>query len=155
MGKVKMSKADRGIAFYIEALALLTVFTAVIVVLMNGFSSARKLSTKAAVLSKAVHLAENAAEMASSSKSGEMLFDLLNENGNASALEEAGDDLRSIYRAKYDEDMMPEADGTFCVDVSWMPEAGGMAKSEISVYWNGSTEPVYALELGIYIGNAD
>lgn len=148
MGKVK---ANRSTVFYIEVFALLAVFVAVIVVLMNGFSSAERLSREAAALSCAVHLAENAAEMASASKSGDMLFNLLDENGNAFVLEEGVS--RSIYRARYDEDMMPAADGIFCVDVSWLLEDGGMAKSAVAVYLNGGDEPVYELELGIYIGD--
>lgn len=157
MEKVKADKAGRSPAFYIyiEAFALLAVFVATIALLMKGFSSAERLSRDAEVLSKAAHLAENAAEMASASDSGEMLLALLDENGNAFALEEADNALRSICRARYDEDMMPAADGIFCVDVSWIQNDDGMAKSEINVYWNGGINPVYALELAIYTGNAD
>lgn len=151
MEKSTGKKADGSIVFYIEALVLLAVFTAVITVLMNGFSSAEKLSRKAASLSCAVHLAQNAAEMASASKSGDMLFGMLDENGNACVIEE--DASRAIYSARYDEAMMPAADGIFRVDVSWAPKEGGMAESKISVYRNDGDEPLYALELGIYIGS--
>lgn len=136
---------------YIEILALLAVFTAVMVVLVNGFLSAGRLSREATVLSKAVHLAENAAEIALASESGEMLFGLLDENGNACALEGTDDASRSVYRAKYDADMMPAPDGIFAVDVSWMPGEGGMARSTVNVYCNGGAEPVYALELAAYV----
>lgn len=151
MGKGTENGADRGIAFYIETLALLTVFTAVIVVLVNSFFSAGRLSRKATVLSKAVHLAESAAEMVSSSESGDMLFGLLDENGNASVLETADGVSGSVYRAKYDEDLVPAADGIFYVDVSWAPEEGGLVRSTIDVYSGDGTEPVYALELAAYV----
>ncbi len=151
MEKIMRNKTGKKIAFYIETLALLVVFTAVTAVLATGFLLAGKLSQKAAVLTKAVHLAENAAEMASASTSGEMLFRLLDE-GNACVLTEAADVSRSTYRAKYDADMAPAADGIFSLDISWMPEEDGLTKSAIAVYWDDGTEPVYTLELALYTG---
>lgn len=149
MGKGRKNKAkgiafQKGIAFYIETFALFAVFAAAAVVLARGFVLAGKLSRDARALSNAVHLAENAAEMASASESGEMLFGLLNENGNVGEIEEG------VYRARYDADMLPSADGIYSVDVSWNKEEGRLVKCAISVYQNGEAEPLYALDLTLY-----
>lgn len=146
----KECKQDGAAAFYIETFALLAVFTAVTVLLVNGFLLAGKLSREAGVLSGAVHLAENAAEMVAASDSGEMLFGLLNEAGNASVLEAAEGGLGNVYRAEYDSDTMPESGGIFYADVSWIPDQDGLVRSTIDVYWNNGAEPVYTLELAVY-----
>lgn len=146
MGKRKVNRAS---AFYIETLALLAVFAMVTVILVKGFVLADRLSRKAEALSKAVHLAENAAEMAAASDSGEMFLDLLNENGNACALE-AADALCSAYRAEYDAEMMPAKEGAFRLEVSRSLEQGGLVRSAIKVYWDDAAEPVYALDLAVY-----
>ena len=134
---------------FIETLTLLVIFTIVIIALMKGFLFAGKLSREADSLSKAVHLAENAAEMVSASESGETLLSLLNENGNAYVLKQT-DDI-CIYRAAYDTDMNPASGGTFYADVSWKPGQDGLVKSTVAVYRNNEKEPIYSLDLTVYI----
>ncbi len=148
-------KRDGTTAFFIETLMLFTVFTVVTVVLMKGFSFAGKLSRDAESLSKAAHLAEAAAEMVSASESGETLLSLLNENGNASVLEQAADASYSVYRAKYDADMRPSADGIFYADVSWKPGQDGLVRSTVNIYRSGETEALYSLDLAVYINVND
>lgn len=152
LGGVGWRGLDGVRVFYLESLTLLVVFTAVTVVLVSAFASAGRISGEAGVLSGAVHLAENAAEMAAASDSGEKLFGLLNEAGNASVLEASDGASRSVYRARYDSNTMPADEGIFCVDVSWSPERDGLVRSTVNVYWDDGTEPVYALDLAVYIG---
>ena len=153
MGKIRENRADKGIAIYIEMMVLMAVFTAVTVILVKGFLTAGRLANEATELSKAVHLAQNAAEIASSSTGADMLFILLNENGNTYSMGETDDVAHgALYRAKYDEDMMPAADGIFWVDVSWVPDGRGMARSIINVCKDGGVNSIYALEFETYIG---
>lgn len=146
----KKRKKDGTAAFYIETLVLLALFTVIAVVLVNGFLAARRLSMEAEMLSGAVHLAENAAEMAAASDSGEMLLSLLDENGNACVLEQADSAGRSVYRAKYDADRMPAANGIFYVDVSWVPEKDGLVKCTVAVYRDNRADPLYTLNTAVY-----
>jgi len=145
---------DGTTAFYIETLAILVVFTIVTVVLVNGFVLARKLSREAGVLTDAVHLAENAAEMAAASDSGEMLFEMLDEAGNAFVLDQENRTDGSVYCAEYDSYRMPAADGIYHVNVSWLPQEDGLVRSVVEVYWDKETEPVYRLETAIYTGDS-
>lgn len=153
IGNPGISKAawrqDGTTVLFIETLALLAIFIIVTVILVNGFLFAGKLSKDAESLSKAVHLAENTAEMVSASKSGEMLFSLLNENGNASVLEQGG----GVYRAMYDADMNPAADGIFYADVSWAPEQNSLVRSTVNIYRKDGAEPIYSLDLAVYIND--
>lgn len=144
-------KPNTAAVFFIETLALLAVFTIITVVLVKGFLFAEKLSRNAESLSKAVHLAENTAEMVSASESGEMLFSLLDENGNAYVSEQAEDSSYNVYRAVYDADMNPAVDGVFYVDVSWIPTQNNLVQSTVSVFRNDATEALYSLDLAVYI----
>lgn len=138
-------------AFYIETLVLLAVFTIVTVVLVRAFVLSRELSAEAGVLTKAVHLAENAAEAVAASDSGEMLFALLNEAGNVQVLEGTDQASGRIYRAAYDADGKPDAGGVFWVEVSWVQKEGGLVESEVKVYWEDVTDPVYTLETAVFV----
>lgn len=138
-------------AFFIKMLLRLVVFTIVTIILSRGFLFAEKLSREAELLSKAVHLAENTAEIVSISESGEMLFSLLNENENVCVLEQEADVLYDVYRVTYDGDMNPAANGIFCVDVSWIPGHNGLVRSTVSVYWIDNPEALYSLDLSVYV----
>lgn len=142
-------KPNAATALFIETLALLAVFTVVAIVLVKGFLFAGMLSREAASLSNAVHLAENAAEMVSASKSGEMLFSLLNENGNARISEQTGDSC--VYRASYDANMNPAAGGVFYAEVSWVLGQDGLVKSTVAIYRNNEAEALYSLDLAVYV----
>lgn len=149
--RLMQKRQNTAAAFFIKMLSLLAVFTIVTITVWKGFLFAGKLSKEAEALSKAVHLAENTAEVVSISQSKEVLFSLLNENGNACALEQESDVLYDVYRVAYDNDMNPAANGIFCVDVSWIPTQNGLVRSAVSVYWNDNPEALYSLDLSIYV----
>ena len=149
--RLMQKRQNTAAAFFIKMLSLLAVFTIVTIIVWRSFLFAGKLSKEAEVLSKAVHLAENTAEIVSISKSREMLFSLLNENGNACALEQEADVLYGVYCVAYDNDMNPAANGIFCVDVSWIPARNGLVRSVVNVYWNDNSEALYSLDLLVYV----
>lgn len=136
-------------AFYIETLVLTVVFIAVILVLMWVFALSGRMSTRAKLLTNAVHLAENAAEAVAASDSEDKLFALLDEagRGNVTGPEEGEG---SFFRVRYDGEMNPAADGSFRVDVTWEPQEGDLVKSGITVYWN--EEVIYTLDTAVYAG---
>lgn len=139
-------------AFYMETLALALIFIAVILVLTKVFAVSGQMSDKARFLTKAVHLAENAAEAFSASHSPEALADLLEENGNAMFLEEDGNPM---LRVSYDEEMQPTPNGNFLVDVVWVPEDGvekGLVQGVITVHRSDTGEEIYRLKTAVYTG---
>ncbi len=166
----------RGTAFYIEALLLTGVLAVVALMLTRVFVRSGQLGKDAALLTNAVHLAENGAEAVASSKSLEGVRGLLEENGNAeifpdSVMGENGDISGSasgengsgILRLYYDDDLNPVLKGAICLEIQWMPEASGessedvfrkegLVKSVITVNRAGRAEPVYAIETEVYIG---
>lgn len=136
-------------AFYIEALILVAVFTIVILVLTRVFAWSGQIGRKAALLTNAVHLSENAAEAVAASDSLEEVMALLDENGNAQLLEEG------LLRVWYDEDMNPMPEGNLWLDVTWVPEesasAGGkrLVESQVTVYGAGDAGSIYTLETAV------
>ncbi len=132
-------------AFYIELLVLILVFMGVIITLTRVFAFAKEESGQARVLTRAVCLAENAAELVGAAQSPQELLALLNLEDNAQ--QEADGSVRAWFNG----DMQPRWDGDFCVDVSWQEE-GGLVESEIAVYWQGGAEPVYTLRTGACVG---
>ena len=72
-----MKKNGQITAFYIEALLLIVVFLAIILVLTQVFGLARQQSIAAGQLTDAVTLAGNAAEAVSASADPDELFHLL------------------------------------------------------------------------------
>lgn len=137
--------------FYMETLILVVVLVAVILVLTRVFAFSADLSSRAGRLTRAVHLAENAAEAVAASDGMDTLRMLLEENGNVQVRQEGADSMLSAW---YDEDMQPVSDGKFRVEVSWGLEdaAGDFAESTVSVYWMEETEPLYVLETAVYLG---
>lgn len=137
-------------AFYMEMLVLVAVFIVVILILTRVFAISRQQSARAQILTNAVCLAENAAEITAASDSEEALLALLGDGGNVSVSEEQG---QKIFRARYDSGMNPAAQGNFLVEIEWNPETGdggSFISSIINVYWNGDTEPVYTLQTGMF-----
>ena len=135
-------------AFYLETLLLIVVFIAIILVLTSVFGLGRAQSARAAQLTDAVCLAQNAAEAVSASTSAEELLTLLNENGNAAS---AGD--TAGVTARYGRDLRPDPDGVYSVQVSWLPEPderGTFVRSEILVRRGGDPAPLYRLETAAY-----
>ena len=136
--------------FYMETLVLAVVLIAVILVLTRMYAFSGQLSRRAEVLTRAVHLAENAAEAVAASDGMDTLRSLLEVNGNVEISGEG-----AILQARYDEAMQPLAGGIFCVEVTWTPEeAAGesFVESTVSAYWMEEAEPVYVLETAVYLG---
>jgi len=134
--------------FYIETLVLVAILIVVILVLTRVFGMGRARSQEARILTSAVSLAQNAAEAVSSSDSPQMLAQLLNEKDNAGYAEDAG------VTARYDQEMQPDPDGAFCVQISWEPEemmAGTLVNSTITVLHGQEAEPVYSIDTAVYL----
>lgn len=142
-------KNKQGItAFYLEMLVLIVVFAGVILTLTRIFVLSKEESRQAQVLTRAVRLAENAAELVGAARSQEELLAMLDENENAGPLDEGS------LRARYDEDMSPKKSGEFWVDLTW-EESQGLVESDITVYWMYGGEPVYTLHTAAFIGGGD
>ena len=130
--------------FYLETLMLIVVFISIILVLPQVFGLAQMQSVRARELTRAVILAGNAAEAASASETEEALLELLNENGNAARLQDTAG-----VTVRYGKDLSPDPEGSYRVDVTWLPtetETGTMVSSVIEVRCAGTEEPVYRLE---------
>lgn len=140
--------------FYIETLGLIVIFIAVILVLTRVFALSARMSARAGILTKAVHLAENAAEAVAASNSPETLQGLLEENGNARLSEDGENAVLYVW---YDEDMKPAEDGSFRVEITWKAEGEepDFAESTVCAYWLEEEEPVYSLETGVYFGGQE
>ena len=137
-------------AFYLEALLLIAVFICIILVLTNVFGAGIIKSGDAEALTGSVTLAQNACEMASASSDGDELYGWLNEEENARILE--GDVFK--VEARYDEELSPDKDGKYILEISWEPEDGdreGLVRNKVSVRLDGFDEPVYSLETAVYL----
>lgn len=150
------SGGRRVTAFYIEALILVALLTVVVLVLTWVFAWSGRKSREAALLTEAVHLAENGAEAVASAEKIEEVRALLEENGNAEIF--AGTAAESFEAASctlrlcYDGDLKPAPQGDIWLDIQWVPEDGGFVRSIITVEQAGQAEPVYTLETGVFIG---
>jgi len=147
-----MKKNGHITAFYVETLLLVVIFVAIILVLTNVLGLGRRESGDARLLTKAVTLAENAAETVACADSGEALLGLLDENGNALRKDAATFDVR------YGADMAPDAKGPFSVEVTWEPEqgtVGTLVSSRITVRYGQSEAPIYTLETAVYLKEAE
>lgn len=153
-GKAGERKAGRSkTAFYIEALILVALFAMVILVLTKVFAWSGQKSRDAALLTNAIHLAENGAEAVMVSGSLEEVRTLLEENGNGEFT--ASETGESTLRVQYDDDGNPVPEGTIWMDIQWIPEASegeGLVKAIITVNRIGSTESVYTLETKVFTG---
>lgn len=139
-----MKRQSHITGFYLETLMLIVVFISIILVLTQVFGLAQIQSVKAKQLTDAVVLAGNAAEAVSASDTTEELLNLLNENNNAVPMPDAPGVL-----VRYDGDLAPEHEGSYRVDVTWLPEkteTGTMIRSVVEVRSGETEEPVYRLE---------
>ena len=76
--------------------------------------------------------------------SPEDLLKLMNENGNAFAMAEP-----TGVTARYDRELIPDAEGSYRVDVTWLPEEtenGTLIRSVAEVRCDDSEAPLYRLE---------
>ena len=144
-------KNDRHItSFSIETLLLIAVFLAIILLLTQVFGLGRRESGEARLLTNAVTLAQNAAEVVSASADPQELAVLLDEDGNSLVTADG-------VEARYDVDMMPDPDGAFCVQIGWQPEqrqSGSLVKSAVIVYYDDRTEPIYMLDTAVFLKEA-
>jgi len=130
-------------SFYSEALLLVVIFVALVLVLTGVFTSARAQSASARRLSRAVTIAANTAEAVSAAPDSGELLALLNENGNAVPMT-GSEGVTAFYAA----DGTPDPEGDFRVDVFTHGEsaaAGSLFRGLIQVSC-GDEEPVYSLE---------
>ena len=127
-------------SFYMETLLLILVFVAIILILTQVFGAARVSGTAAADLTRAVRLAENAAEAVSASDSPDALAALLMPAGGAEV-------TSGTVSARYDADLNPAAGGAYQVSVTWAP-ADGLVESRIAVTKDGRS--LYELETAVY-----
>lgn len=140
--------------FYIETLILVVIFIAVILMLTKVFALSRRMSIRAGLLTKAVHLAENAAEAVAASQGPKTLQELLEESGNTRLSEEGEGAVLDVW---YDGEMNPVRDGGFRVEITWKEEQNrpDFASGTVCVYWLEEEEPIYSLETGIYFGGQE
>ncbi|MBR5114016.1 MAG: hypothetical protein IK101_01830 [Oscillospiraceae bacterium] len=138
-------------SFYLEALLLVVIFVAMILVLTGVFGAARVESTQARHLTQAVTLASNAAEAVSSSKDLSQTAELLDEGGNVRTSDGR---LEAYYQA----DCSPCTDGRgdLVLTVSWepSPEDPSLVTSRIEVFSSNENKPVYTLETARWLKEA-
>ena len=136
-------KKARWSSFYSEALLLVVIFVALVLVLTGVFTAARAQSASARRLSRAVTIAANTAETVSAAADGGELLALLNENANAFPMKDTAG-----VTAYYAADGTPDPEGEFRVDVFTRTESaasGSLFSGRILVSC-GDEEPVYSLE---------
>ena len=120
-----------------EIIVILAVFILAISVLTKAFVLAEQRSSKAAVLSDAVSLASNCADVFLASKDDEEIYRILNESDNA----EKGEDLKVFY----DEDLKASKQGKFTV-ILHEEEKDGFITADISVFY--ADELIYEISTG-------
>ncbi len=139
-----MRKKQHITAFYMELLGMIAVFAAVILTLTQVFALSKEQSSEARVLTRAVRLAENTAELFSGSESPEEFLRLLGEE-SSHWLEEG-----KVLEARFDSRMTASSQGDFRVTATWDREEG-LVKSRISVYWQEEAGPVYTLDTAVFL----
>ena len=119
-------------SFYLESLLLIALFTAILLVLLGVFTGAKAQSAQAEQLTRAVLLAEDAAEALAASDSAESLQTLLNETYDTQL---AGNVL-TVSRDGYDMHIT-------------LDRAGALLRGDIRVMRNG--QEIYALASAVYL----
>jgi len=139
--------------FYLEALFLIAVFIAVILVLTRVFGVGRSQSQEARLLTNAVNLAQNAAEAVSASASPDDVAALLTADG----AEQAGilvDGTQGVT-ARYNQQLQPDPEGSLRLEISWEPEetvSGTLVNSQIAVWLEEQNEaPVYTIQTAVFL----
>lgn len=132
--------------FYLEMLIMVAVFAGVILLLADVFAAAKEQTNEAKLLTSAVQLAENSAELAAGAENGMELFRQLNEDGSTAWIQEG-----SSLRTRYDVQMVPDRDGPLWLEISWS-EDGNLVRYEIQVLWQ--EEPLYQMKTAVYKGGS-
>ncbi len=130
-------------SFYLEALLLVAVFVAMILVLTGVFGAARAQSRHARELTGAVTLSSNAAEAAAGADSLEELAALLDEGGNVAPVPGG---LEAYYRLDGSPCSHDEAE--LRLTVSWETEGGERPwiQTTVAVFREGAESALYTLE---------
>ncbi len=138
-------KKQQMTSFYLEALLLVVVFVAMILVLTGAFGAARAQSVKAHRLTQAVTLASNAAEAAAASDSLDQAAALLDEGGNVRL---TSDGLEAAYF--FDGSPCAGGRGELRLSLSWERDAEepDLVRNRIAIYAAEEETPLYTLETG-------
>ena len=128
--------------FYVETLILILVFVFVLLVTSGVFSAAAMKSRDAALLSAAVDISSNGAEAAGASGSPEDLLFLLDENGNARAVEGG-------VEARYDITGKADPEGELVLFVGW-DDADGFVTCPVTV--TSQDRIIYEIKTGVSPG---
>ena len=138
-------------AFYFETLLLVLVFLGIILILTQVFGMGRIQSAKAAQLSDAVTLAQNAAEAVSAAKSPTELAALLVPDAGLRE-KTASTGARTLIR--FDRNLRPDPAGVYQLTISWDEEADGFVSSHIAVFYSTEEDAVYTLDTAAFHGEA-
>jgi hypothetical protein len=131
--------------FYLETFLLTVSFVLVIVVLSSFLVRSSRKTVYARDLTNLVCLSENVAETTKAADSLEELYELLNENGNASYEGEK-------IVVTYDEELKPAKDGRYRLTVSYQIE-DEMVTADIDASVKDTV--IYELELAQYKGGTE
>ena len=140
--------------FYLEALFLIAVFIAVILVLTRVFGVGRSQSQEARLLTNAVNLAQNAAEAVSASASPDDVAALLAAADDAEHTGILVDGTQGVT-ARYNQQLQPDPEGSLRLEISWEPEetvSGTLVNSQIAVWLEEQNEaPVYTIQTAVFL----
>ncbi|MBO4330988.1 MAG: hypothetical protein J5827_02820 [Oscillospiraceae bacterium] len=138
-------------SFYLEALLLVVIFVAMILVLTGVFGAARVESAHARHLTQSVALASNAAEAFSASEDLSQTAELLDEGGN---VQTADGRLEAHYLA--DGSPCSDGRGDLVLTLSWEPssEDPSLVMSRIEVFSENEKTPIYTLETARWLKEA-
>ncbi len=130
-------------SFYLEALLLVAIFVAMILVLTGVFGAARAQSRQARQLTSAVTLSANAAEAAAAADSAEELAAILDEGGNVAPVPGG---LEAFYRL--DGSPCGPEEAELRLAVSWETEGGERPwiQIRIAIFRTDAEKPLYTLE---------
>ena len=139
---------------YLEALFLIAVFIAVILVLTRVFGVGRSQSQEARLLTNAVNLAQNAAEAVSASASPDDVAALLAAADDAEHTGILVDGTQGVT-ARYNQQLQPDPEGSLRLEISWEPEetvSGTLVNSQIAVWLEEQNEaPVYTIQAAVFL----
>ena len=149
-----MKSRNQITAFYVEALLLILVFVAIILVLTHVFGLGMSESSEANILTDSVTLAQNSAEAVAASDSSEELEEILSNSGLDRCEIRSDGKLEVVY----DADLVPlkaedgNKEGTYKVLIDWEEDQSdaAMISANISVYYRDSEKPSYVLETAKY-----
>ena len=138
-------------AFYLETLMLVVVFLGIILILTRIFGIGRVQGSEAAHLSRAVSLAQNAAEAISAAESPAELSELLVPDA---LLREKAVTAGESTLARFDRQLRPDPAGVYTVAISWDEEADGFVRSHIEVFYGTQSQALYTLDTAVFHGEA-